>query len=460
MENRHSTSTLVVAALSAAFGVILLQATSVISTVVGTDAVGGSEAVRLALGMVTLIFTMIAFYVGAIVTANTFGTIIAGRVRQIALLRLIGAQAGTVRRQVAREGLVVGGIGAIIGLLAGLLLGAAAVTVGMAQGWLPELEYPLLEPILALPVLVVALVTWAAAWVGSRRVGTVSPIAATGAAVELSQEQSSARIGRTVLALLLVVSGAGALALGILISLSTVYGLLLSFLGGLLSFTGIILGAHLVMPPLLRLVGRLFGTGPTAALAAQNAVRFPERSSRATIGVVIGVTLVTMFAVTMESYRAMTISSFENDPGTLAMLDQTVSISTAVLLGLVGFSAVIAAVGLVNNLSLSVLQRTRELGLLRALGFTGRQVRAMILVESAQMTITAVGFGLVLGTFYGWAGAQSLFGEVSGGLMPPALPWPILGGTVLAAAVLTVVASIVAARRATTVSPVLALAAG
>ena len=44
-----------------------------------------------------------------------------------------------------------------------------------------------------------------------------------------------------------------------------------------------------------------------------------------------------------------------------------------VVTGIVGFSAVIAAVGIVNNLSLSVLQRPRELGLLRVLGLTGRR---------------------------------------------------------------------------------------
>ena len=67
---------------------------------------------------------------------------------------------------------------------------------------------------------------------------------------------------------------------------------------------------------------------------------------------------------------------------------------------------VIAAVGLVNNLSLSVLQRTRELGLLRALGFSVRQLRQMILSESAQLTLTAVLLGILLGTVYGWAGAD------------------------------------------------------
>jgi putative ABC transport system permease protein len=127
---------------------------------------------------------------------------------------------------------------------------------------------------------------------------------------------------------------------------------------------------------------------------------------------------------------------------------------------LIGFSAVIAAVGMVNNLSLSVLQRTREIGLLRALGFTARQVRAMITAESAQLTAASVLVGLVLGTFYGWVGAQSMFGNITGspGLVAPGMPLPFLAAIVVLAAVLTLVASVGPSRRATRVAPVTALA--
>ena len=133
---------------------------------------------------------------------------------------------------------------------------------------------------------------------------------------------------------------------------------------------------------------------------------------------------------------------------------------TAVFSALIGVSALIAAVGLVNSLSLSVLQRTRELGLLRALGFTVKQLRRMILAESVQLTATAVLVGLVLGTIYGWAGAQSLLGSVNGvpGLVLPGVPWTMLAIVVGAAALLTAIATIAPSRRATRVSPVTALA--
>ena len=81
--------------------------------------------------------------------------------------------------------------------------------------------------------------------------------------------------------------------------------MVVAFVGGILSFTGLALGATLVMPPVLRLVGRLFGRSATARLAAENALRYPERSTRMAIGVVMGVTLVTMFAVAIESVKAV-----------------------------------------------------------------------------------------------------------------------------------------------------------
>jgi putative ABC transport system permease protein len=131
-----------------------------------------------------------------------------------------------------------------------------------------------------------------------------------------------------------------------------------------------------------------------------------------------------------------------------------------VFTALIGFSALIAAFGMINNLSLSVLQRTRELGLLRALGFTGRQVRRMIVAESAQMTIAAVGLGLILGVVYGWAGAQSLLGSIWGspGLVWPSVPWLLLVILAVGAALLTLAAAQAPARRAVSIVPVAALA--
>ena len=236
--------------------------------------------------------------------------------------------------------------------------------------------------------------------------------------------------------------------------------MLIGLVGGVLSFTGLVLGAQLVMPPALRIVGRILGRSAAGRLAAENAVRYPERSSRTTIGLVIGVTLITMFAVAMASWQNMIGIAQAENPELFEGIDQMMLVTTAVFSVLVGFSALIAAVGMVNNLSLSVLQRTRELGLLRALGFTAGQLRQMVLAEAAQLTVAAIAVGLVLGIGYGWAGAQSLLGSMNGvpGLVAPVVPGWLIAVVVVAAGVLTAAASIAPTRRATRIAPVVALA--
>lgn len=458
---REHASSILVATLSSAFGVALLQVTGVLATAIGADPVTGSSGtVRFMLMVLAWVFIVIAIYVGSIVTVNTFSTIVAGRARMIALMRLIGSSARQQRRAVAREGLVVGVLGAIAGAAVGTGLAVALERVSVWAGWLPELRHDWADPGLAAPIVAVVLTTWLAAWVGSRRVLTVTPLQAIGGSQPLSHEELRARPGRNALAITLIAVGTGILVLSLLLGLITPLAVLVGVVGGILSFTGVVLAAHLIMPPALRLVGRMLGSGPASRLAAANALRYPERASRTTIGVVIGVTLVTMFGVTVASFELLIQQASANEPEVYSGTDEVLASVTAVFSVLIGVSALIAAVGLVNALSLSVLQRTRELGLLRALGFSRGQLRRMILAESVQLTATAVLVGLVLGTFYGWVGAQSLLGSARGmpGIVLPGVPWAILAVVVVAAAALTLVATITPSRRATRVSPVTALA--
>jgi putative ABC transport system permease protein len=458
---REQLPSVLVATVSSAFGVSLISATGVLSQMIGADAVAGSSGtVQYVLTFIAFVFIAIALYVGAIVTSNTFATIVAGRSRVVALYRLIGATAASQRRAVAREGLAVGIVGGLLGAVIGVLMTMALVGIGRATLGMPDLAYRFVEPVTALPIVAVVVTTWAASWIGSRRVLTVSPMEATGAAQEASLDATTGRTGKTIAGLVLFVVGDAVLALGMVVGLISATGVLIGLVGGIVSFTGVLLAAGAIMPRALRLVGRLFGRGATARLAAENAVRYPERSTRTTIGLVIGVTLVTTFAVAVESFRALIQAAQDAQPEVYAGTDQLLTTITVVFSVLIGFSALLAAIGLVNNLSLNVMQRTRELGLLRALGFTARQVRSMIFAESAQLTIAAVVVGLLLGTVYGWAGAQSLLGSLQGspGLVLPAIPVAMIGVIVVLSGVLALAAASIPSRRATRVAPVAALA--
>ncbi len=456
-------ASVLVSAISSGFGVLLIAVTGLIGAWLMADPyLAGGETLIVVVAILSVLLTAVAMYVAAIVTANTFATIVAGRTRQIALMRLIGASARSQRARVARQGLVVGVIGAVLGLIGGLSA-AALFHLIATRAWTMNVDHDIVQPAVAVPVVAVALTTWVAAWAGSRRVLTVTPLQALAGSTPRTADEAAGRLPRRVAAIALFAVGALLLGLGIVAGLVSPIGVVIAFVGGLLSFTGLSLGATLVMPPLLRASGRLFGRSAEARLAAENALRYPERSSRMAIGVVMGVTLVTMFAVAAESVKGVMAAS---GGGELAPeLAQLLDTFSAVMMALVGVSAVIAAVGLVNLLSIGVVQRTRELGLLRALGLTVRQVRRVVLLEAAHITLTAVGFGLALGIAYGWAAAQSLLGSVA---MPPAwssptfvlpgIPWLTIAVIVVATALLTLVAAVVPTRLATRVSPVAALA--
>ncbi|MBN9177696.1 MAG: ABC transporter permease [Microbacterium sp.] len=455
-------ATILVAAISTAFGVLLLSATGYIGAWARSEPALGGATATLVIGVVSVLLIGVAVYVAAIVTANTFATIVAGRTRQIALLRLIGASARSQRRDVAAQGAAVGGIGAVVGLIAGTI--AAALLLRWADAALDiSTGYAVLQPVLLLPAAVVCLTTWAGAWNGSRRVLSVTPLEAIAGAAPRTHDEASRSRGRNVTALALSVVGAALLAGGVAVGLVTPLGVVIAFFGGILSFTGLSLGAVVIMPPLLRLTGRLFGRSATSRLAAENALRYPERTSRMAIGVVMGVTLVVMFAVANESVKAVLTASAGGE--VLVQMNQIMDTFAAIMMGLVAVSAVIAAVGLVNLLSIGVVQRRRELGLLRALGLTSAQVRRVVLLEAVHVTITALAFGLVLGVAYGWVAAQSLLGSVtmppawlSPTVVAPAIPWGPVAVVVGATAVLTLVAAVVPTRLATRVTAVEALA--
>lgn len=95
--------------------------------------------------------------------------------------------------------------------------------------------------------------------------------------------------------------------------------------------------------------------------------------------------------------------------------------------------------------------------MLRAMGFTAQQVRAMISLESLALSGTAALTGLGFGLIFGSVGSQSLVGSVTSGF-ELGLPWPALVGTLAATAVLVLLASLPPSRRAVAIAPTEALA--
>ena len=129
----------------------------------------------------------------------------------------------------------------------------------------------------------------------------------------------------------------------------------------------------------------------------------------------------------------------------------------AIVYGLLALAIVIALMGIANTLSLSVHERIREIGLLRAVGQTRRQLRTMIRWESVIVALFGTGTGLGLGTFLGWVFIRAIAAEEGLGVF--AAPLGQLAVVLLLGAIAGVLAAVRPARRATRLDVLTAIAA-
>jgi putative ABC transport system permease protein len=126
--------------------------------------------------------------------------------------------------------------------------------------------------------------------------------------------------------------------------------------------------------------------------------------------------------------------------------------------GLLLMSVVIALIGIVNTLSLSILERRRELGLLRIIGMVDKRVQRMVRIESAIISALGTVTGVVLGLVIGWGLVASINRTTDAGISI-SLPYPLLGLVLVAGVLLGFLASIIPARRSTRLEVLDAIAA-
>lgn len=137
---------------------------------------------------------------------------------------------------------------------------------------------------------------------------------------------------------------------------------------------------------------------------------------------------------------------------------ELMNILLLVATGLLAVAVLIALVGVGNTLSLSVLERTREQALLRALGLTKGQLRRTLAGEAVLVASVAIVLGIPLGLLYGFAGAATLIGQAVSGDMAYGVPFGTLALVAAVALVAGLLASVLPARRAVRVKPAAALA--
>ncbi|MEX1143090.1 MAG: FtsX-like permease family protein [Thermoleophilaceae bacterium] len=266
-----------------------------------------------------LVFAGIALVVGGFQIFNTFSITVAQRIRELGLLRTLGASRGQVLRTVLIEAAAIGGVGSVVGLVAG---------IGFAYG-INELfrsfgiDLPNTGLVLAPRTIFVALalgvgITLAAALAPALRATRVSPMAALLEAA-LPESRRRGRIAAAV-AGLLGVGGLAMLLLGLFGDIDS-SGSAAGLMGA--GSAAILFSASLYSPRLVRPLASLAGwplervRGLTGRLARENAMRKPGRTAVTSAALMIGLALVvfvTVFAAGLNRSIASAIDeSFQGD---------------------------------------------------------------------------------------------------------------------------------------------------
>ncbi|WP_327677508.1 ABC transporter permease [Kitasatospora sp. NBC_00458] len=146
-----------------------------------------------------------------------------------------------------------------------------------------------------------------------------------------------------------------------------------------------------------------------------------------------------------ESLKEFPQASVRDQAGYKEQIQEQVNTLLYMIYGLLGLAIVVAVLGVVNTLALSVVERTREIGLLRAIGLSRRQLRRMIRLESVVIALFGVVLGTGLGLAWGITGQQVLRSQ---GLEALAVPVGTIAFTLVASVLIGLLAALVPAFRA------------
>ncbi|MEV5439852.1 ABC transporter permease [Streptomyces sp. NPDC052682] len=249
-------------------------------------------------------FAGVAVLVGVFLIVNTFAMLIAQRTRELGLLRALGADRRQVRRSVLTEALLLGLVGATLGLLTGIglaaglielmgLLGMNIKSTEMVIGW----ATPVAAYVVGLGV------TFVAAYLPARRAAGVSPMAAL-ADAEVGGVGRPLRL-RAVVGAVVGAAGAAALA-GCAASSRTAPAASLLGLGVILTLIATVVAGPLLVRPVIRVLGAAFPAlfGAVGRMSQRNALRNPRRTGATAAALMVGLALVGGMSVASASMTA------------------------------------------------------------------------------------------------------------------------------------------------------------
>ncbi|MFG2451535.1 ABC transporter permease [Streptomyces sp. NPDC048512] len=260
-------------------------------------------------------FAGIAFLVGIFLIINTFSMLVAQRTREIGLMRAIGSSRKQVNRSVLVEALLLGFIGSVLGVAAGIGLAVGLMKLMSSMGMdlsTRDLTVKTATPVIGMILGVV--VTVLAAYLPARRAGKVSPMAA----LRDAGTPADGRAGLVRGLIGLVLTGAGAFALYLAATADKASdGSLVLGAGVVLTLIGFVIVGPLLAGGVVRVISavllRMFG--PVGRLAERNALRNPRRTGATGAALMIGLALVACLSVVGSSMVASATDELDKSVG-------------------------------------------------------------------------------------------------------------------------------------------------
>ncbi|MDX3804427.1 ABC transporter permease [Streptomyces sp. AK04-3B] len=261
-------------------------------------------------------FAGIAFLVGIFLIINTFSMLVAQRTREIGLMRAIGSSRKQVNRSVLVEALLLGVVGSVLGVGAGVGIAVGLMKLMSMTGMnlsTDDLTVAWTTPVVGMVLGIV--VTVLAAYLPARRAGKVSPMAALRDAG--APADAKAGVVRAVIGLLLTVGGGAGLYLASVADKAAEGSLWLG-LGVVLSLIGFVVIGPLLAGGVVRVLGAVLlrAFGPVGRMAERNALRNPRRTGATGAALMIGLALVACLSVVGSSMVASATEELDKSVGT------------------------------------------------------------------------------------------------------------------------------------------------
>jgi len=250
-----------------------------------------------------LIFAFVTAFVAAFIINNVFQITIGQRLRELALLRAIGATGKQVRRLITLEAFVIGLIATVVGIFGGLAVARFIVWgFNQAGGGFPTPGLILAPRTIIIASIVGIGVTMLSVVIPSRRAAKIPPVAAMRPEIGFA----AIRARRLAVGVGLTSVGVAMLLLGLFVASGSAAGLIaLAGGGGLIMFIGVASLSATIASPMAKILGwPAAKLGPVVGrLARDNVARTPRRTSSSAAALMIGVALVSTAAVFASSLR-------------------------------------------------------------------------------------------------------------------------------------------------------------